>query len=139
MKANVDLTENRVFSTREFAPLVKFAGKRRMPWKNLVSNDDYIPDYFPLIPVGDRAAREEYRLCAEELSGDYCDRCGKRIIKFFNDRYPGLCRDCGVDLDKEYGCKMLWMDMPEPRSENVYHRTFYDFLPVQTIIRRWGR
>lgn len=64
----------------------------------------------------------------EELSGDYCNRCGKRIIKFFNDSYPGLCRDCGVDLDKDYGCKMLWMDMQKWRNDSRYRTTFYDFI-----------
>lgn len=124
MRANIDLTSNRMFEGREDSNKVRALVEKRVrygkinswstklfPWNsyaiNLSSNYSNIK-VSSLIPLGSKRdiglAKELYKSCSDR----YCDRCGKRLrIKPWGVEYQyRLCRHCQDELDSKD--KFLW-------------------------------
>lgn len=118
MKDNVDLTIDRVFSSRtNNARLIDLFGRsiprsfqRRKPWKKDISLYLDDPDYSGIdrehksIPTGNKRERADHMMIYEEVYGHQtCARCGASIVvkpwmKIF---HYDLCDKCDNELEKE--------------------------------------
>lgn len=103
MKTNIDLTENRIFSTRRadlwnFTPA--FFIQKEFPWSrvsvSICSDDEYDLDHQrrSIFPIGNKEQREKVRELRKMDSRLYCDCCGASLNKIPWDRSVGLCKKC---------------------------------------------
>ena len=114
MKRNVDLTENRFFSSN-VAPifsLTSLINEKEMPWtrfmKKLTSDDDINLEHQrnAIIAVGNKETRAKVKFYREMDSFDYCDCCGKRMNLKPWDKEIGICHQCNdYYLKDEDRCK----------------------------------
>ena len=95
MKRNVDLTEDRLFTTpqpRENSGLI-FIEVNFKPWEfnfiEITSDLDFGFGSQSLIPLGDKKDREIWKINNNCSSNDVCSTCGKR--KYL----PWSSRNCG--------------------------------------------
>nr|DAG61078.1 MAG TPA: 30S ribosomal protein S11 [Caudoviricetes sp.] len=98
MKSNIDLTENRIFSRINFDSIINVISNEcsRVPWNIKIDNSgdeyDLLHQKKSLIALGDRKQREKIKLYRKMDSGNYCDRCGDRIMPWENKKR--LCHRC---------------------------------------------
>lgn len=120
MKKNVDLTENRFFSSNNwFADIdmgvlpLGVITKEKFPWKThleqIHSDDDFDIDHQQkaVIAVGNKKTRSEAKEYRQMCSLDYCDCCGKRMNLKPWDCEIGICHKCN-DYYKKQKDKCKW-------------------------------
>ena len=102
MKPNVDLTENRVFTDRDHHTIADFSlrivsAERLVGFKRLEHMEDG-----ELILTGNAHMRSIKRMADEEMSGEYCPRCGARLSSGppWLSKY-GLCSECTEQVMRE--------------------------------------
>ena len=84
MKRNVDLTEDRLFTTPppQQDPGLIFIDVNFKPWEfrfvEITSDLDFGIDSQSLIPLGDKRDREIWKNNNNSSSNDICSTCGKR-------------------------------------------------------------
>lgn len=114
MKDNVDLTQDRIFSRprrgNSFSLRSIFPKK---PWNNHFAADDYsgVHQEDKLIAIGNKEQREEHENIRQEVSGEYCDCCGRKLTKYpWMQKQHGLCSECDekVFADINRAKKMFW-------------------------------
>lgn len=91
MRANIDLTHNRIFMRSNGGRIRLMRG---FPW-------DFSPHYSyeALILTGNRAMRISKRNINNVVSGQYCDCCGKSISRIPWRILCGLCYECQMKLN----------------------------------------
>ena len=89
MKRNVDLTEDRLFTTPEEPTGITkilfdwFADQQRKPWEFNITEINSELDFEcailhpPLIATGDKADRERWYRAQKESADEICDHCGQ--------------------------------------------------------------
>lgn len=99
MKSNIDLTSNEMFSRKQF-------------------RNRALEPRFEGILTGNREERYLKNLCEQEVTGDYCDCCGKYLKTIPWDRTYGLCKKCMDYCDKHYSDKekFPWGKEPDMRG-----------------------
>lgn len=118
MKSNIDLTSNEMFSRQSphdtIYEIIRQYLYGKFPWscafgKRCTSDKD-LGCEFEGIKTGDKATRNSKRLCDEELSGDYCLRCGRPFTKTPWEKSDGLCRKCNEEMkmDHRIASKKPW-------------------------------
>lgn len=119
MKANVDLTENRIFRTPtppdEITKTLILFTYGKFPWnraeqKEIKSDDDLggTVEQFSPIPLGDGEARRLRKSIENALSVEMCDRCGNPVKSFPWELRECLCVRCSQALDAEYGAARIF-------------------------------
>lgn len=105
MKSNIDLTENQMFSRQSFSMrgIIRASFWEEFPWSITRARTRMIRKEFEAIWTGDRQERESKKLCDEEMSRNYCDRCGAYLVSIPWSRTYGLCRRCQDELDRQLG------------------------------------
>ena len=131
MKRNVDLTENRFFSSNNWfndvaigrLTLGMITGER-FPWnayiKEIKSDDNFDMDHQrkAIIAVGDKTTRAKVKEYRQMESLDYCDCCGTRMNLKPWDREIGICHKCNDYYQKrEDKCK--WREKEEIRNAAI--------------------
>lgn len=103
MKPNVDLTDNMMFSRRRLnsTEWIRFIARVRLNTRIIYSEEDIREEH--LLLTGDRVERRNKRLTSEELSREFCDRCGVNLKKFPWRNDVGLCSKCDAELNIELG------------------------------------
>ena len=118
MKRNIDLTENRFFSSspfRSILSLFKITGEK-YPWNiqtlGIKSDDDLDLEHQrnAIIAVGNKATREQIKEYRKMENPNYCDCCGRRMNLKPWDRELGICHKCDSHYKKESE-KGKWRDM----------------------------
>ena len=100
MKDNVDLTENMMFSGRNFDREVRdiFSFIDGHPWEKQIyeinSDDDFGNQRNKIIATGDKKEREKVEQYRRIDSMDTCDCCGASLIEIPWDRTIGVCKKC---------------------------------------------
>ena len=128
MKRNVDLTENRFFSSNNWFNDIAMGmltlgiiTKEKFPWnahlQQIRSDDDFDMDHQrkAIIAVGNKAMRAKVKEYRQMDSLDYCDCCGKRMNLKPWDREIGVCRKCN-DYYQEQEDKCKWRKKEEIRN-----------------------
>lgn len=128
MKRNVDLTENRFFSSNNWFNDIAMGmltlgivTKEKFPWnahlQQIRSDDDFDMDYQrkAIITVGNKAMRAKVKEYRQMDSLDYCDCCGKRMNLKPWDKEIGVCRKCN-DYYQEQEDKCKWRKKEEIRN-----------------------
>ena len=119
MKRNVDLTENRFFSSNNWLNdaemgvlTLGIVTGEKFPWnaniREINSGDDFDMDHQrkSIIAVGDKATRAKIKECRQMDSLDYCDCCGARMNLKPWDRELGVCHKCNEYYRKSFDrCK----------------------------------
>lgn len=105
MRQNIDLTSNQMFS--RYAQPATIQGFIRgifgtkfpwdIPWSRTAG------EKFEAVKTGDRYERKIKKLCDDEISKNYCDRCGAHLVTIPWNRTYGLCQKCHSELNKELG------------------------------------
>lgn len=105
IKSNIDLTENQIFSRQSFSMrgIIRDSFGVKFPWRVPLVRTIMIRKEFEAIRTGDRQERESKKLCDEEMSRNYCDRCGTYLVSIPWSRAYGLCRRCQDELDIQLG------------------------------------
>lgn len=105
IKSNIDLTENQIFSRQSFSMrgIIRTSFGVKFPWRVSLARTIMIRKEFEAIRTGDRQERESKKLCDEEMSRNYCDRCGAYLVSIPWSRAYGLCRRCQDELDRQLG------------------------------------
>lgn len=103
MKSNVDLTDNMMFSRRRSSSTkwVRFVSRARLNMRIIHSKSDIREEH--LLLTGNRIERRNKKLTNEELSREFCDRCGVSLKRFPWRNDVGLCSKCNTELNKELG------------------------------------
>lgn len=109
MKSNVDLTENRMFSTNSSNVSIEIEDifSTRFPWdlRNIMNevNCEYDLDYQhdSVIALGSKEERAEVKKYRDMDARIYCERCGKKINKFPWDLEIGLCHKCNDIVNRQ--------------------------------------
>lgn len=128
MKRNVDLTENRFFSSNNWfndvaigvLTLGMITGEK-FPWnayiKEIKSDDDFDMDHQrkAIIAVGDKTTRAKVKEYRQMDSLDYCDCCGTRMNLKPWDREIGVCHKCNDYYQKQKD-KCKWRKKEEIRN-----------------------
>lgn len=101
MKRNIDLTENQMFSQRTFFEqrVVKLASGTELPWSFPWARVEI--ERFEAIRTENKQERWYKKLYDEEISRNYCDRCGAYLISIPWNRTYGLCHQCHDELGRE--------------------------------------
>lgn len=116
MKSNIDLTSNEMFSGQSPQDAIYKLLRRhvygKFPWslafcKRCTSDKD-LGYEFEGIKTGNRATRNSKKLCDEELSDDYCLRCGRPFTKTPWEKSDGVCRKCNEEMDHRIASKKPW-------------------------------
>ena len=128
MKRNVDLTENRFFSSDNwFADITMgvltlgIITKEKFPWnarlQQIRSDDDLDLDHQrkAIIAVGNKAMRAKVKEYRQMDSLDYCDCCGTRMNLKPWDREIGVCHKCNDYYQKQED-KCKWRKEEEIRN-----------------------
>lgn len=128
MKRNVDLTENRFFSSNNWFNDIAMSmltlgiiTKEKFPWnahlQQIRSDDDFDMDHQrkAILAVGNKAMRAKVKEYRQMDSLDYCDCCGKRMNLKPWDREIGVCRKCN-DYYQEQEDKCKWRKKEEIRN-----------------------
>lgn len=128
MKRNVDLTENRFFSSdnwfTDIAMGVLTLGiitKEKFPWnahlQQIRSDDDLDLEHQrkAIIAVGDKKMRAKVKEYRQMDSLDYCDCCGKQMNLKPWDREIGICHQCN-NYYQEQEDKCKWRKKEEIRN-----------------------
>ena len=95
MKRNVDLTENRFFSSNS---IFQFNDAESIA---LITDEDLNSQIDAIIAVGNRETRKAIQFYQQIFSADYCDCCGKRMNLKPWDKEFGICHKCNNDYSKE--------------------------------------
>lgn len=113
MKRNVDLTENRFFSSNnpfnDISIGVLTAGivtGEKFPWNAYIEiidpdNDLYTNQQKTIIIVGNKKTRAKIKEYRQMDSLDYCDCCGKRMNLKPWDLEIGVCHQCNDHYTKQ--------------------------------------
>lgn len=116
MKRNIDLTENRIFSSNNIgfnSITIGFITGEKFPWnvflERLKSEDELDLEHQrnSILAVGNKETRAKIKFYREMDSLDYCDCCGKRMNLKPWDKEIGLCHGCNNHLSKEDD-KCIW-------------------------------
>lgn len=114
MKANIDLTENRIFSgnlnlsnrlVKELLP--------KMPWDRYImlvesdNNLDLEKQRMSIVAAGNKSERARIRYYRQMDDSNYCDCCGAAVNKMPWYMEFGLCRKCD-DYYKNRRNKFFW-------------------------------
>ena len=121
MKRNIDLTENRMFSSNNWLSdigiSVLTAGLitgEKFPWnvhlKQIHSDDDFDADHQrkAIIAVGNKKTRAKVKEYRQMDSLDYCDCCGIRMNLKPWDFEMGICHKCDDYYTKQEEDKCKW-------------------------------
>ena len=124
MKAEIDLTENRIFTTSRFSASREFENLKvlvegfyarinKHPWDIRYWKDDFHEER-PIFYTGSKRERMMYKEVDDSVSGEYCDRCGARLIKHpWSGEVSTLCAKCDSILKREHsGKRHLWDASP---------------------------
>lgn len=128
MKRNVDLTENRFFSSNNWfndiaigvLTLGIITGEK-FPWnahiREIKSDGDLDLDHQrkSIIAVGNKAMRAKVKEYRQMDSLDYCDCCGKRMNLKPWDLEIGVCHQCNDYYQKQED-KCKWRKKEEIRN-----------------------
>lgn len=128
MKRNVDLTEDRFFSSSNWfndiamgVLTLSMLTKEKFPWnaylKQVHSEDDLGVDdqRKSIVIVGDKETRAKVKQYRQMNGVDYCDCCGKRMNLKPWDRETGVCHSCNDHYQgKQDKCK--WRKKEEIRN-----------------------
>lgn len=112
MKRNVDLTENRLFSSIPVRTIVN-SQKERCPWNIktmfIRSGDEFDLEHQreSIIATGNRIKRAEISEYRRMDSPNYCDCCGARMNVKPWDKEFGICHKCAVRFEKNQD-RCLW-------------------------------
>ena len=118
MNSNIDLTENRFFSSspfRSILSLFKITGEK-YPWNiqtlGIKSDDDLDLEHQrkSIIAVGNKATRAQIKEFRKMDSPNYCDCCGKRMNLKPWDKEIGICHSCEERYEKKSE-KGKWRDI----------------------------
>lgn len=114
MKRNVDLTENRLFSSNRVfndisMGLLTFGviTKEKFPWnfyiEQIRSEDEFDLEHQRkgMIAVGNKKMRAEVKMYRQMDDINYCDCCGKRMNLKPWDLEVGICHKCNDYYQKE--------------------------------------
>lgn len=110
MKSNVDLTENRIFSSNNIGLRninISFIVGEKFPWNvflDIIKTEDELDlehQKNSIIAVGNKETRAKIQFYREMDSLDYCDCCGKRMNLKPWDREFGVCHSCNNHFSKE--------------------------------------
>ena len=128
MKRNVDLTENRFFSSDNWFTNIAMGvltlgiiTKEKFPWnahlKQIHSDDDFDADHQrkAIIAVGNKKTRAKVKEYRQMDSLDYCDCCGKRMNLKPWDWEMGICHQCNNYYQKQED-KCKWRKKEEIRN-----------------------
>lgn len=127
MKRNVDLTENRFFSSNKFNDIaigvltLGIITGEKFPWnahiREIKSDDDLDLDHQrkSIIAVGNKAMRAKVKEYRQMDSLDYCDCCGKRMNLKPWDLEIGVCHQCNDYYQKQED-KCKWRKKEEIRN-----------------------
>jgi hypothetical protein len=137
MDRKVDLTRNRDFSNfgfrQEFASFLRdIFGK--YPWainEEIHSYDDNSDndEKRELILTGSRKDRLQKKRYLQEISGKYCDCCGRLIVRVpwsFPD-CPRLCDRCAKEFEIQRECRTSFPWKPKTREYENPLLKFYDY------------
>lgn len=117
MKRNIDLTENRIFSSNNIGLRninISFITREKFPWNvflDRIKTEDELDlehQKNSIIAVGNKETRAKIQFYREMDSLDYCDCCGKRMNLKPWDREFGICHSCNERLLKEEEDKCKW-------------------------------
>lgn len=125
-----DFTSGRIFSSKNISSLKiieEFLGIK-YPWqytkiREIHSEEDFDVDCAkPLFYTGTNEEiirKMEYNRL---VVGGFCDKCGKELrLDYFpwdlNRKYFGLCEECSIDMEKDYGSDMFGMPNKVQRIE----------------------
>lgn len=125
-----DFTSGRIFSCKNIAGfriIEEFLGVK-FPWepskiREIHSEEDFGIDYAePLFYTGTNKEIIRKMEYSRLVVGGFCDRCGKELrLDYFpwnlNRKYSGLCEECSIDMEKDYGSDMFGMPNKEQRVE----------------------
>lgn len=114
MKRNIDLTENRMFSSDNWftdmsigvLTLGLITGEK-FPWNahipTIHSDDELDLDHQQksIIALGDKAMRARIKEYRQMYSDNYCDCCGIRMNLKPWDREIGICHRCNLSYKKD--------------------------------------
>lgn len=128
MKRNVDLTENRFFSSdrwfTDIAQSVLTIGlitRSKFPWnaylKQIHSDDELCEERQrkAIIVVGDKKTRAKVKEYRQMDSQEYCDCCGKRLNLKPWDLEIGVCHKC-LKYCQTFTDKCTWRDREPIRN-----------------------
>lgn len=121
MKQNVDLTENRMFSTTGFDSLLVtvFPNLRPHPWNpdhfRRIYSDKDIEHNNSMIICGNATEREAKRFNLMLDYGHICECCGAELVKPWAKHYS-LCERCSSYLD--ITCQKLWRYKDDPIQDS---------------------
>lgn len=121
MKQNVDLTANRMFSTRGFDSLLvtAFPNLRHHPWNHerfhAIRSDADMGIRDSIIICGNATERQNQRYGRMMDYGYICDCCGAKLIKPWAKHYS-LCERCSSHLD--ISCQKLWRYKDDPVQDS---------------------
>lgn len=98
MKSSVDLTQNRAFETHSSELQIRISQLQKISFFERFKSDLGSRDSEFLL--GNKKQRATIKMYNKLMSGNYCDRCGNKIIPWENKK--GLCRRCeDLYLSKE--------------------------------------
>lgn len=128
MKRNVDLTEDRFFSSNNWfndiaigVLTLAMITSEKFPWNAQVieinSDNDFDMEHQrkAIIAVGNKATRAKVKEVRQMGSLDYCDRCGSRMNLKPWDREIGICHKCNNYYQKQKD-KCKWRKKEEIRN-----------------------
>lgn len=104
MKRNIDLTQNRVFTTRKTI--------------TIQVDERQVTDPNVQLICGTASEREEIKRLRHYMDQNFCDRCGCRLSRFPWKKEVCLCERCDRELDKECAARYRWKYRSQERITN---------------------
>lgn len=101
MKSSVDLTQNRAFETHSSELQIRISQLQKLNFFERFKGDEGdLGNRGSVFLLGNKKQRATIKMYNKLMSGNYCDRCGYRIMPWENKK--GLCRRCeDLYLSKE--------------------------------------
>jgi hypothetical protein len=93
MKSSVDLTQNRAFETHSSELQIRISQLQKLNFFERFKSDKRdLRSRDSVFLLGNKKQRATIKMYNKLMSGNYCDRCGDKIMPWENKK--GLCRRC---------------------------------------------
>lgn len=93
MKSSVDLTQNRVFKTYSSELQIRISQLQKISFfERFKSNKSDLGSRDSVFLLGNKKQRATIKMYNKLMSGNYCDRCGNKIMPWENKKR--LCHRC---------------------------------------------
>ena len=93
MKSSVDLTQNRMFGAHPSELQIRISRLQKLNiFERFKGDEGDLGNRGSVFLLGNKKQRAAIKIYNKLMSGNYCDRCGDKIMPWENKK--GLCRRC---------------------------------------------